>query len=56
MAWSFSYFFDSFKDPFPWVMTKEEIATKNLLISKMSKATAIKGIEASNLWNPDYLY
>lgn len=52
MAWSFSYFFDSFKDPFPWVMTKEEVATKNLLL----KDAKIKGIEASNLWNPDYLY
>jgi SNF family Na+-dependent transporter len=28
MGWSFALFFDSWKDPFPWVMTKEELAAK----------------------------
>jgi SNF family Na+-dependent transporter len=28
MAWSFSLFFDSWKSPFPWVMSEAELAAK----------------------------
>jgi len=34
MAWSFSLFFDAWKDPFPWVMTKAELAAKQLKLNK----------------------
>lgn len=54
MAWSFSLFFDAFKDPFPWVMSKEELAAKQKLMDANPKD--YKGIEASNIWNPDYFY
>lgn len=62
MAWSFSLFFDSFKDPFPWVRTDAELAAANLAL-KASNAKlvaagkdAVTGIKASNIWNPDYFY
>ena len=51
MAWSFSYFFDSFKDPFPWVLTDEQWAKKkienieklkNLSKEEASKFSALK--------------
>merc|ERR1719181_2670202 len=54
MAWSFSLFFDSWKDPFPWVMTKEELAAKQKLID--ANPEKYKGIAASNIWNPDFFY
>jgi len=54
MAWSFSLFFDSWKSPFPWVMSKEELAAKQKLID--ANPTKYKGISASNIWNPDYFY
>lgn len=54
MAWSFALFFDSWKDPFPWVMTKEQLAAKQKLID--ANPAKYKGIEASNIWNPDYFY
>jgi len=38
MAWSFSLFFDAWKDPFPWVMSKEVLAAKQKLFDAMTKA------------------
>lgn len=54
MAWSFALFFDAWKDPFPWVMTKEELAAKTALMKANPKEYS--GIQASNIWNPDYFY
>lgn len=44
MAWSFSFFFDSFKSPLPWV--KEGVEGQELSDADKSK----------NLWNPDYFH
>lgn len=59
MAWSFSLFFDSFKDPFPWVMTPEEIAAKDKLIAAAvakNDTSTYSGIKATNIWNEDFFY
>jgi len=58
MAWSFSYFFDSFVSPFPWVLSKEEIAKIDAANAAKLKADpkAQIGLKASNLWNPNYFY
>jgi hypothetical protein len=62
MAWSFSLFFDSFKDPFPWVRTDAELAIANKALAESNKKLvadgkeAVTGIKASNIWNPDYFY
>lgn len=60
MAWSFSLFFDSWKDPFPWVMTEAELTAKKAKIAalKASDPTNKKydGVKASNIWNEDYFY
>jgi len=55
MAWSFSLFFDAWKSPFPWVMTEAELAIKTAAI-KADPTKYKAGIEASNIWNPDYFY
>lgn len=53
MAWSFSLFFDSWKDPFPWVMTEAELTAKKAKIAalKASDPTNKKydGVKASNI-------
>ena len=62
MAWSFSYFFDSFRDPFPWVLTDEQWAKKKIeniqKLKNLSKEEAAKfsALKQSNLWNPDFFY
>lgn len=60
MAWSFSYFFDAWKNPFPWVMTDAEIATKNaadkILLKNLKAGETFSKLKQSNLWNPDYFY
>jgi len=38
MAWSFSLFFDAWKDPFPWVMSKAELAAKEKIYNAMTPA------------------
>lgn len=45
MAWSFSFFFDSFKNPLPWVENSAEEG------KELTKAQS-----AENLWNPDYFH
>jgi SNF family Na+-dependent transporter len=54
MAWSFSLFFDAWKDPFPWVMSDAEKAAKKAL--RESDPVKYGGISASSIWNPDYFY
>lgn len=60
MAWSFSYFFDAFKDPFPWVMSKAEIDAKTkadaVKIANLKAGEKFSALKRSNIWNPDYFY
>ena len=44
MAWSFSFLFESFKDPLPWIKEGEEGKTLSAADEKL------------NLWNPDFFH
>ena len=44
MAWSFSFFFDSFSSPLPWIKEVEEGETLSTADKK------------KNLWNPEYFH
>jgi len=54
MAWSFSYFFDSFKDPLPWMKGATTLAEINDKVNALKKSD--KEIKSGDLWNPDYFY
>jgi len=38
MAWSFSLFFDAWKDPFPWVLSDEKLAENKKAYDAMTPA------------------
>jgi len=60
MAWSFSYFFDSFKSPLPWTVKTDDQKKAEAAAIKAAKASGdAKKIAAANkgsLWNPDYFH
>jgi len=60
MAWSFSYFFDSFKSPLPWtVKSAEQTAIdKQKLDAAIASGDEGKIAKAkfNSLWNPDYFH
>jgi len=60
MAWSFSYFFDSFKSPLPWTVKTEEQKKEEAAAIAAAKATGdqkkIDAVSKGSLWNPDYFH
>jgi SNF family Na+-dependent transporter len=48
MAWSFSYFFDSF--------VSEDVIGLPWLKAGATNATSLQGKNIDDLWNPDYFY
>lgn len=47
MAWSFSMFFDSFRDPLPWIKDESVIA---------GNVQDSKTVKQADIWNPDFFY
>jgi len=60
MAWSFSYFFDSFKSTLPWTVKSakqtaiDDAALKAAIAS--NDKDAITKAKFEKLWNPDYFH
>lgn len=60
MAWCFSYFFDSFASPFPWLRDDSLDVSWGVDAAAAEKVAAKLGpkmeVKSHDLWNPDYFH